>query len=162
MIYKYSLSISGEDFYPEKVLEKVQGSFVICSNFKPTDKKFTNSSDEYGYGGMSFWHPNKYSTEEQIIDYERGFIEFIEKNLNLFTENGAYEFEILIEIYFDGGQCNFEIFNNELLKKIGEFGISLPISVYVLKDEEIQKWEDEIKVAWEPRLPRFESGLNKG
>ncbi|HMQ70797.1 MAG TPA: hypothetical protein PKC58_17610 [Ignavibacteria bacterium] len=151
MIYKYSISISGDDFYPQNVLEKIQGNFVVNNYFKPTDKKPINISEEYGYGSMSFLHPNKSSTENEIIEYEMGFIEFIEKNFSFFTENGANEFEIFIEIYFDGGQCNFEIFSKDLLKKLGSFGVSLPISIYVLKNEEIQKWEDEIKIVWESR-----------
>lgn len=97
---------------------------------------------------MSFWHPNKNSTEDEIIKYEISFVEFIEKNYTLFVKNGVNEFEIFVEIYFDGGQCNFEIFNKELLKKFGNFGVSFPISVYVLKNEEIQKWEEEIKIDW--------------
>jgi hypothetical protein len=145
MIYKFILSISGDDFYPEKILNEIQGDFVVDSFFNPTDKMPIKISEEYGYGSISFWHPNKSSTDDEIIKYENAFIEFIERNLSVFVDNGAKEFEIYIEIYFDGGQCNFEIFNKELLNKLATFGVSLPISVYVLKNEEIQKWEDEIK-----------------
>jgi len=148
MIYKYSFSISGVSFYPETILENIQGDFVIDSYFKPSDKKPINISEEYGYGGISFWHPQKFSTEDEIIKYEKSFIEFIEKNYSLFFDNGANDLEIFIEIYFDGGQCNFEIFNKNFLKKLGKFGVSLPISVYVLKNDEIQKWEEEVKLVW--------------
>jgi hypothetical protein len=149
MIYKYHFSISGDNLYPEQIISKIQGDFIIDSYFNPTNMKFENSPDEYGYGGVSFWHPKKFSTEETIIPYEKGFIEFIHENYSLFIENGVDDLQIFIEIYFDGGQCNFEIFNKELLKKLANFGVSLPISVYVLKDAEIQEWENEIKLAWE-------------
>ncbi len=149
MIYKYSISISGDDFHPEKIIEEIQGDFVVNTFFNPTDKKLINISEEYGYGSMSFWHPYKNSTEDKIIEYEKSFVEFIDENYTLFVKNGVNEFEIFIEIYFDGGQCNFEIFNKELLKKFGVLGVSLPISVYVLTSEEIQKWEDEIGLVWE-------------
>lgn len=151
MIYKYYVSASGDCFNPENVLKEIQGDFVVDSFFKPADKKFSDNSEVYGYGSMSFWHPKKYSTEDEITKYEKSFVEFIEKNYTLFVQNGANEFEIFVEIYFDGGQCNFEIFNKELLKKIVMLGVSLPISVYVLKNEEIRKWEDEIKLVWEYR-----------
>lgn len=149
MIYKYSISISGDEFHPEKIIKEIQGNFTVDSYFNPTDKKPINISEDYGYGSMSFGHPNKNSTEGEIIDYEKSFVEFIEKNYALFVKNGVNEFEIFLEIYFDGGQCNFEIFNKELLKKLGDIGVSLPISVYILKNEEIQKWEDEIRLIWE-------------
>lgn len=151
MIYKYDFSISGDNLYPEKIINKIQGDFIIMSFFSPSDKKPVNNAEEYGYGGMSFWHKKKFSTEGEILKYEKDFIEFIEKNHTLFVENGVSEFEIFIEIYFDGGQCNFEIFNKELLKQIGNFGVSLPISIYLLKSEEIQRWESEIKLKWGSR-----------
>jgi hypothetical protein len=148
MIYKYNFSISGDCFDPEKVIERIQGDFIIVSSFRPTDKKFLNSSEEYGYGNISFWHKRKFSTDGLRIQYENDFIEFIVKNHSLFIENGANEFDIFLEIYFDGGQCNFEIFNKELLKKLSNIGVSLPISVYVLKRQKFNKWENEIKLDW--------------
>jgi hypothetical protein len=148
MIYKYNFSISGDCFDPEKVIERIQGDFIIVSSFRPTDKKFLNSFEEYGYGNLSFWHKRKFSTDDFLIKYENDFVEFIVKNHSLFVENGANEFEIFLEIYSDGGQCNFEIFNKELLGKLSNIGVSLPISVYVLKRREIKKWEAEIKLDW--------------
>lgn len=151
MIYKYDFSISGGTFYPEKIISKIKGNFIVESCFSPIDKKSHNKEEEYGYGGISFWHPQKFSTEDSVIEYEKAFIEFIEKNYNTFIESGVDDLQIFIEIYFDGGQCNFEIFNRGLLKKLTNFGVSLPISVYVLKEEDIKKWEDEVKLVWESR-----------
>lgn len=151
MVFKYNFSVSGDNLYPEKIIDKIVGDFVTDSFFKPTDKRLYDLDGVYGYGGISFWHPKKFSTEDCIIVYETDFIFFIKNNYTLFVENGATEFQIFIEIYFDGGQCNFEIFNKQLLKQIGDLGVSLPISVYLLKNEEIQKWEDEIKLVWQSR-----------
>lgn len=149
MIFKYDFSVSGDDFYPEKIIDRIGGDFIIDSFFNPTDKRLYDLEGIYGYGGMSFWHPKKFSTEDSIIKFETDFVDFIEENYTLFIENGVTDFQIFIEVYFDGGQCNFEIFNKQLLKKIGNFEVSLPISVYVLKNKELQKWEDEVKLKWE-------------
>lgn len=148
MIYKYSFSISGDNFSPEKILTKIHSDFIVDFYFNPTDKKFDNSPEEYGYGVMSFSHPKKYSTKDEIVAYERALIEFIETSHSLFTENGVNDFQIFMEIYFDGGQCNFEIFNKSLLQKLSSFKVSLPISVYILKEEEILEWENEIRADW--------------
>lgn len=142
------LSVSGSGFYPERIINEIQGDFIIDSYFKPTDKTFGDKSHEYGYGGISFWHPKKFSTEESISNYEKGFIEFIEENNKLFVENGVDSLEIYIEIYYDGEQCNFEIFNKELLARLKNFEVSLPISVYCLASAEIEGWEKEIKSSW--------------
>lgn len=134
MIYKYSLSVSGDRFYPERILTNIQGDFIADSYFNPTDQKFENEPDEYGYGSLIFLHKNKCSTEDEIRKYEEDFIEFIANNHILFIENGATE---------------IEIFNRELLKQIGDFEVALPVSIYPLTKEEIQQWKSEISWSWQ-------------
>lgn len=146
MIYKYQLSISGDTLYPEKIINKIKGDFIIDSYFSPTDIKPDNN--KYGCGEILFWHPKKFSTENNIIEYEKEFIKFIEKNSILFTEE-VNSVEIFIEIYYDGGQCNFEIFNKDLLKKLTNFGVSIPLSIYVMEEKEVIEWENQINSNWE-------------
>lgn len=134
MIYKYSLSVSGDRFYPERILTNIQGDFIADSYFNPTDQKFENEPDEYGCGSLIFLHKNKCSTEDEIRRYEEDFIEFIANNHILFIENGATE---------------IEIFNRELLKQIGDFEVALPVSIYPLTKEEIQQWKSEISWSWQ-------------
>ena len=148
MVYKYDFSVFGDTLYPEKIINRIKGNFFVESCFSSTDNKFHNSSDKYGYGGVSFWHPLQFSTEDEIVRYEDAFVKFIEVNYALFIKNGADEFQIFIEIYYDGGQCNFEVFNKKLLKRLAKFNVSIPISVYALKKRELKKWEKEIKQKW--------------
>ena len=97
---------------------------------------------------MSFWHPKKFVTEDNIIEYEAAFVDFIDKNYNLFIEAGADDFDIFIEIYYDGEQCNFEIFDKLTLKKLSKYSISIPVSVYCLPEQEIIEWTNEIEQEW--------------
>lgn len=149
MIYKIIFSILGENFWPQKIINNIEGDFIVESYFSPTDKKFENSNDEYGYGGMFFFHPKKFAVPGCVLEYEKAFVDFLENNYRLFKENGVEDLEFFIELYYDGGQCNFEIFNKELLKKIADFDVSIPVSVYILKEEELQQWENEIGREWE-------------
>jgi hypothetical protein len=148
MIYKYNFSISGDDFYPEQIFNSIQGDFEINSYFNPKTLIVNAKSGEYGYGNLAFWHPKKFATEDDILEYEKDFVEFIEKNYSLFIDNGVNEFEMFIEIYFDGGQCNFELFNKDFFKKVAKIGVSIPVSIYVLSTDDIQKWENEIRLNW--------------
>ncbi|MFD2904682.1 hypothetical protein [Sphingobacterium anhuiense] len=148
MIYKYYISVSGDNLIPEKFMGKITGDFIIDSHFKSTDKRDCDLDRTYDYGGISFWHPNKFSTGENILDYENDFVKFIEDNYRLFIENSATDFEIYMEIYSDGGQCNFEIFSKILLKKLAKYSVSLPISFYVLKIRQMKKWEKEVDMSW--------------
>lgn len=149
MVFKYNFSISGDDFYPEKIINDIKGNFNIDTYFNPKDKKYSAKTDEYGYGEMSFWHPKKFSTEDNIYEYEKSFIEFIGENYTMFIENGVVDLQIFMEIFFDGEQCNFEIFDRDTLKKITKSNISLPISIYILNKEKIENWEEEIRAIWE-------------
>lgn len=148
MVFKYSLTVSGDDFYPEKVISKLDSTFIVDSYFSPNDQKFSDSNEKYDYGGIFFWHPCKYSTEDKIADYEKGFIDFLEKNYKLFADSGGNTIDIYLEIYYGGDQCNFEIFSKALLNRLAVYNVSLPISVYVLKEEVLQEWEREIRDLW--------------
>jgi hypothetical protein len=151
MIYKFHFSISGNKFFPEEIIDKIQGNFVIVSYFSPNDKKFEGNDENYNFGEMSLGHPKKFATGDQINEYEDDFIDFIdfiEKNSELFLLYEVTDLEIFMEVYYDGGQCNFEIFNKKKLKKLTDFNISLPISIYALTEQEIEKWENETELTW--------------
>eukprot|EP01132_Coremiostelium_polycephalum_P001037 gene1037-1315_t len=131
---KTGFSIVGDNFWPEDIIDKIKGSLIVKSSFTPVSKtQFKKPAEAYGYGGITFWHPLSFSLEEHIAAYERTFVEFIEQNYDLFIENAVEELCLYIEAYYDGGQCNFEIFNKDLLQRLSRFNVSIPISVYVLK-----------------------------
>ena len=149
MIYKINLSISGDNLFPEKIINKISGKFIVDSFHSPTDKKFEDGNDIYGYGTIFFWHPKKFASQDNVSEYEEAFVDFLENNYSLFVDEGTQDFVLYIEIYYDGGQCNFEVFNSKLLEKMARFRVSIPVSVYTLNQKELQEWEDEIETAWQ-------------
>ena len=62
-------------------------------------------------------------------EYEQEFVDFFRKNHQLLRLNNADDLRIFIEAYYSD-QCNFEIFNSELLAELAKYKVSLPISVY--------------------------------
>ncbi|MDR1544788.1 MAG: hypothetical protein LBS50_10375 [Prevotellaceae bacterium] len=149
IVYSYDILIFGDNFYPKNILQKIQGDFIIDDDYHcPDDNRF-GDDDKYGYGSMIISHPLQWTVGKHIIQYEKDFIEFIEKNYKLFKENGVDDIRIFMEVFYDkGGQCNFEIFNKTLLKRLAKYNVSLPISVYTLSKREIKKWEKEINIKW--------------
>jgi len=154
-VYSYGILIFGDNFYPQNILKKIQGNFVIDDDyFCPTDvRKFwggiiSDDDDIYGYGCMLFSHPLKQATDKYRFKYEKKFVEFIEENYQLFKENGVDDIRIFMEVFYEG-QCNFEIFNKTLLKRLAKYNVSLPISIYAFPKRKMQKWEKEINVIWE-------------
>ncbi|WP_307880233.1 hypothetical protein [Acinetobacter seifertii] len=63
------------------------------------------------------------------------FFEFIYKNIENFIKNGADDFSLFMEVYIsEDEQCNFEVLNSEFLSLIGKYKISIPFSVYKVRD----------------------------
>jgi len=149
MIYKILINIFGDNFYPNEVLSKIQTNFKVESNFKPGDTKFIKSDQIIAYGFVILMHPKKIATEKFLQTYSEEVISFLEINYKFFKDHGAQEFELYLEYYYEGPQCNFEIFNREFLLRISKLGVSLPISVYKLDTEKYVKWEEEINRDWE-------------
>lgn len=147
MIFKITFSATGELFLPTKIIDKVTGNFVLKSIHSPGDQ-FANRPGAYDFGTISYWHPKQFATDDNIVTYEEEFIQFITANQQIFQENLAYDLSLYIEVYFDGGQCNFEIFSKSSLIQLANANISMPISVYVLAATELQEWEAEVVSAW--------------
>jgi hypothetical protein len=148
MIYKITLSIAGDHFYPSSIVEHLLGSLQVIDVFDPGDKIEDDERKIYDYGNISFWHPRKFAVDSDITAYEQSFLDFLSDNYERFISNGADDFQLYLEAYFDGGQCNFEIFNKKSLKLLTNFDISIPISVYPLAPDAYKAWEEEILIEW--------------
>lgn len=141
LIFKITLSISGDNFFPNKIISSLSKKLNIIDFFNPTDEKEQKNGGKFGYGLMSFMHPKIFGHLGEGLEYEEEFIKFFEINYDLFEKYGVKDFVFFIEIYYSGEQCNFEIFNDSMLfrlmKGIGK--ISMPVSVYHLEQKEIEK-----------------------
>ncbi len=147
MIFKIQIVIEGNEFYPNNALSGIQTNYLIISSFNPGDKPRLDSDIILNYGYLILWHPFKFATAKYLEYYEKDMVEFIENYYSYFVEFKAQKIEFYLECYYEG-QCNFEIFNPELLLRISKLGISLPISVYKLEPEKYNNWELEINEVW--------------
>lgn len=152
MIFKYCLTVSGDHFIPDDMLPLIKEKYLLVGKSNPNDKENSKSDFRYGLGYASFFHPKKFATEDFIVEYNEWFVSFIKSNKTLFFAMGVNDLSIYIEVYFDGGQCNFEIFKKEQLLEILNVNISFPVSIYLLKKRELREWEIEITKEWKPKL----------
>lgn len=148
MVIKITLSIFGDDLWSEIILNTISGNYIVESSFNPDDKKFENSEETYGYGGISFWHPHKFAILDSLVSYESWFISFLNYNHEVFKSNNIEEVVLFTEIYHSSDNCNFEIFNKESLRDLAKIGVSLPVSVYSINENELSAWENEIELEW--------------
>ncbi|WP_193004360.1 interleukin [Neisseria yangbaofengii] len=114
MYARFTINVTGENFNPTEVLSGLKTSLVI---------------DDFGIGYLYLVHKNEFSSEFPDINYEIEFVKFFEENSHLLKAKGADTFSIFMDIYYSD-QCNFEIFNKDLLNKLAKHSVSLPISVF--------------------------------
>lgn len=132
MNLRFTITIFGNNFNPSKIVNKLDTSLEVTSYFD------TGEKDEIGkindYGCLELNHKNEFLKEYWDSEYEQEFVDFFRKNYQLLRLNNADDFRIFIEAFYLD-QCNFEIFNNELLAELTKYKVSLPISVYYYNND---------------------------
>ena len=127
MNLRFTITIFGNNFNPSKVFNKLDTSLKVTSYFDTGEKDDIGKINDYGC--LELNHKNEFSKEYWDSEYEQEFVDFFRKNHQLLRLNNADDLRIFIEAYYSD-QCNFEIFNSELLAELAKYKVSLPISVY--------------------------------
>ena len=143
IIYKITLSIFGDDFFPSKLPDINEMNLRMVDTFNPIDKR-NGDNKEYGYGNITYMHDNIFATRDALSDFNQDFVNFIETYYKIFEEFKAQEYHIFTEVYYSGEQCNFEILSFSLLNRaLLNLSIAYPVSVYKMKKKEIKHLLDK-------------------
>lgn len=129
LIFKIILTISGDNFFPSRVIPFINNKYVPES-FQDADGNLT-------HGVIFYMHPKLFGIQGEGVNYEEWFVELLEKNSEIFRKYGAEDIDLFIEVYYSDDQCNFEIFNREMLKRMSNFNVAIPVSVYHISEKEI-------------------------
>ena len=148
MVFIFSMRIFGDTFIPSLIIDKIIGNAEVYKYWDPTEKRSEKENDIYDFGLIDIEPKIKCSTGVSQIRYAKQFVKILEDNYVLFKNAGADDISIYIEAYYDGLQCNFEIFDNKTLAEFAKYGVSLPISVYRMDVDKISAWEEEIENDW--------------
>lgn len=149
MIFKYTLTLVGIAINYNAILENlVQHDALVYVNFEPIDESMFLDYEFDTDTTLEFCHPFTYTLNGYCIEYETWFLKFIAYNKDLFFKNGVNELSLFIDGFYDGDQCNMEIFCNTFMKEIGQFVTSLPMSIHRVKKYEYKKWEIDLDRRW--------------
>lgn len=146
-IIRISLDLEGENFSPQKLINELNDEIHVFRSNEPDDINDRGLNEIYGFGSLAILCPEIYGLQYEMTYYENWYLSFIDKNKKLFDRNGIAEMSLYIEIFHNEGQLNFEIFSRELLKKIAEYEISIPISYYKVSSEDIIEMLKETKIS---------------
>jgi hypothetical protein len=136
-IIRISLGLYGDNFSPRKALTEITDNIHIFSSNEPDDLNDKDPRGIYGFGSLSILSPRIYGLQYEMAEYEEWYLNFIDKYKPIFDKYGVAEINLFFDVFDNGGQLNFEILSRDLLKKVGQCAIAIPISVYRLTTEEI-------------------------
>jgi len=144
IVYKITLSIFGDDFFPSKLPDINEMRLRMVDTFNPIDKRNADNK-EYGYWNITYMHDNIFATRDALSDFNQDFVNFIETYYKIFEEFKSQEYHIFTEVYYSGEQCNFEILSFSLLNRLALLNLSIayPVSVYKMKKKEIKHLLDK-------------------
>ena len=148
-IIRISLDLYGDNFLPRKALIEITDNIHISSSIEPDDLNDKDPSGVYGFGSLSILSPQIYGLQYEMEEYEEWYFSFIDKYKPVFDKYGVTEINLFFDVFDNGGQLNFEILSRELLKKVGQYGIAIPISVYRLTTEQIVDMLSETNMSQE-------------
>ena len=136
-IIRISLNLYGDDFSPRKALTEITDKIHIFSSNEPDDVNDKDPRGIYGFGSLSILSPQIYGLQYEMAKYEEWYLDFIDKYKPIFDKHCVTEINLFFDVFDNGSQLNFEILSRELLKKVGQHAIAIPISVYRLTTEDI-------------------------
>lgn len=148
-IIRISLELYGNNFSPKALLNEVKDNIHVFYSNEPTDINDKDPDGIFEFGNLIILCPQIYGLQYEMTDYENWYLSFIDNNIMLLNKNGITEMSLYIEVFDNGGQLNFEIFSREMLKKIGQYDIAIPVSYYRLTIEQIIKMLDETEISKE-------------
>lgn len=123
VVIKLTIDIYGETFIPTDFIEVVKDKIRVVY----LDNSYNTVSLEKPIGlGVN-----------NILEYEKWYVDFLNEYYNCLVKMGVERIDLFINVFFCG-QCNFEIFSNQMLRSLSLKNISLPISIFKLSQIEIK------------------------
>jgi hypothetical protein len=128
------------------LVSELEGNYVICN-----PEVIGPIADRQG--ALSIRPPVEAVVDtnyKRVNSYHAWFASFLEINHRVIIDHGADDLRIFMEVFYAKNlQCNFEIFDKESVSVFGKFNVTLPISIYALRENVIVEWAKEIEQDWQ-------------
>jgi hypothetical protein len=142
--------LCGDELNSAALVSKLTGTYTICN-----PETIGLLADNQG--AISIAPPIESVVDddyEQVDNYHAWFASFLEMNHNLLAVCGADDLRIFMKVFYaEGHQCNLEVFDRKSLATIGKFNVALPLSIYALSAEAINRWAAEVKIINSSKAP---------
>jgi len=139
---KITLELEGNRLNYTNLLSDLKEKYFLVDKIQKGNKFSYIENDYYKISCIWILNPEKYVEIDNNIEYQEWYLFFIAMNYERFLEYGVNNINLFFDVYVQyNEQCNFEIFDKEILKKLSQYNVSLPISIHVLKEEEMKNFD---------------------
>jgi hypothetical protein len=110
MIIKLTLSFEGIGVVPDEIIPELRGQYIIAKSYRVGESILIARHNEIAnIGVVRLWGPRKFIPSDDLLeDYQR-WGRFLHLNEEYINGLKCDRIILFTEIYFDGGQCNFEV-----------------------------------------------------
>lgn len=145
IVYKISLDMSGSNFRP-KVAKK-----LISNNLYAASLLEVGDTWELGNGKQIIAKTNSIGIQhkeliavnnEEVVEYEKAFVDFLQKNYKKLKEAKVDDINVDIDIYTSDDICSISIFDKNQLKTLTNCNASINLTYYRMKKKKIKEiWD---------------------
>lgn len=138
VIFSNILSLSGSELRSEELLAELGGDYLLEGNLE--NDEGSKYRRHLGDKIVLIKNPVSYTVKETEDGYDQWYVDFVEKNHEIFLNCGVDDITIFIEVFaLENGQCNVEILYQQEVKSLTEYDVALPVSIYSLTREEMDQ-----------------------
>lgn len=146
IVYKISLNMSGENFTPKVIEKLVNNKLYVESIYEIGDITLRLGSGREiiaKTNAIGIQHKDLIAIDnEKLIEFEKTFVDFLQKNCNEIEKANVDDIDIDIDIYTSNDICSLSIFDKNQLKILTDCTVSINLTYYRMKKKKIKEiWE---------------------
>ena len=136
--YYFNIKIFGTELLIDEIL-KILGNKIKIENIIHPNDKNPKRGEKYGFGCISLSHPKVYIADDELVDYLSWLSDFIKEYFDIFYTLGMEKACFVTNIYYTNSFLSLELFDNDFLKQIASYkiSISIPMNIYKETEQEI-------------------------
>ena len=136
--YYINIERLGTELLIDEILKILGNKIKIEYIIHPNDKN-PKKGEKYGFGCISLSHPKVYIADDELVDYLSWLSDFIKEYFDIFYTLGMEKACFVTNIYYTNSFLSLELFDNDFLKQIASYkiSISIPMNIYEVTEQEI-------------------------
>jgi hypothetical protein len=140
VLFRFDLTFYGENFVPEP--------FAATFEAQGVKVEWCSENNEKAFSYLSVAPAKEFSTQLNVDNHLHWFCTLLNENYLALQAGGVEKTVLFTEVFYEGGQCNMELFNHEFYACAHRCALYTPLSAYKISQVEWNKMERECRDAY--------------